>query len=132
MARMIMFEVGSAGRLVEVADFEAARKMIGGDIQVVPLTGGLSILCDEDGRMRDLPVNRQIEARAPNIRPDNYNFIVSMCGAPLMPPDAPGYHEILGTFLVCRGTLDAFESITDDDAARFRAELTAGGPAVAG
>lgn len=131
MARMLMFEVGSVGYFVEVVDFEAAREVVGGDIQVVSLVGGLSILCDEDGRSKLLPVNRCIAARAPNIRPEDYSFIVSMCGAPLSAPNAPGYHEIRGTFLVCRGTTDKFEPITDDDAARFQLDPVGGGPAVA-
>lgn len=120
MARMALFEVGESGRLVELADFDAAREVVGGYLQVVRLgDDGLLVLCDEDGLPKGLPLNRRIAARGPDIDVKKFDLVVGLGGAQLLEPGVPGYHDIVGRFLVCRGTPDAFESLTDEDARRL-------------
>lgn len=68
------------------------QEYVGGDIQTVPLTQGLLIICNDDGKILGLPVNRAITDR-----------------------DRHVYDIVVGNALVVRVAGEEFASITKSD-----------------
>jgi hypothetical protein len=59
MSRAVVIEPGKIPVIREIEGFEEARKTIGGHVERIRM-GKFDCLCDEDGRMKGLPVNRPI------------------------------------------------------------------------
>ena len=58
MIKVIVKELGGPFELRQIVnDFNLFRKIIGGYIETLPATEKDLILCDEDGRLKNLPYN---------------------------------------------------------------------------
>lgn len=68
------------------------QEYVGGDIQTVPLTQGLLIICNDDGKILGLPVNRAITDGAERV-----------------------YDIVMGNALVVRTDGEEFASVTEAD-----------------
>lgn len=78
---------------------EAMQTLVGGFIQQVHVQNGLSLICDEDGKSKKLPV-------------------VNHAGAAFVTHDV-----IRGPFFVCRTAGDDFSSVTDADVIAYGARV---------
>ena len=57
--KVILYEPGKPPRIAEIENtLEAMQKTVGGYIQAVPLTPLLTLICDEEGKLKNKPVNR--------------------------------------------------------------------------
>lgn len=83
----IVVEPGKEPFRLDVQEkLESYQTIVGGYIQAVRLKNGLLLLCNEDGIMRQLPYNRNVEG-----------------------------HDIVGTFALVRTNGPDFTSVTDSD-----------------
>jgi hypothetical protein len=96
---------------------EVFQKLVGGYIQHVktpiPFT---VVVCDEDGRMKNLPVIARVSAVMPDLK--KADFIINTTGRPLLAPGEPGYFEIVGTkvlFVRVDPKSGEYVSLTDED-----------------
>lgn len=89
--KVIYFEVGKKARTLEVEDrLEEYQKLVGGYIEVFPLTDGLLLICNEEGKLRGLPFNRVMKGE-----------------------------RIVGDFFLCRADEEDFASVTDSDIEKY-------------
>jgi hypothetical protein len=98
----------------------AKRILDGAYIQALPLEDGVTVYCDEDALGKDLPLNREIPARMPEI-PDGSQVIYMDENSPA--PGEMGVHRIHGAFVLVRhgdGDHD-YADLTDDDIAKYTA-----------
>lgn len=101
--------------------FTKQRLLDGGYVQATPLDDGVMCYSDEDAIAKDLPLNREIPARAPEIPEDMVLLDV--------PDDAPapgtmGVHRIRGNFMLLRHKHDGnsdYTDLTDEDIAKYTA-----------
>lgn len=93
--RMLKFEPGKAPEEITMPNtLEAIQTAVGGDIEVVGLDSGVVLICNEEGKLMGLPVNRQV-----------------------------GGDTIAGTFLIAGSADGEFCSLSDEDAARYAREF---------
>lgn len=94
--------------------------------QIVHLTPGLEILCDEEGRRKKMELNLLLPAGAPQLDTSKFSFIVvpreTEDGRRLMEPNEPGigFHEILGTCIIARRQGPKYVGLTDADIRNVR------------
>jgi hypothetical protein len=92
-----------------------------GFVQIVPLYGGIYMICNEDGK-RLCPFNRRVPGLAPDIDESEYDLIVKPDHAAA--PGTIGTHEVYGTFALVRdGHQEKRASLTQDDIERWMAAL---------
>lgn len=84
--------------------------------QQLPLTQHLVLLFDEEGAMKEFPLNFLLPGLAPQPTFDP-SFIVDLTKGRGMMPRAPGigHHEILGTVLVARVRGSDYTDLTEED-----------------
>jgi len=101
MISALVKDVGaSAGVQFVDESLRGLQALVGGYLQAVPVAGGLTLLCDEDGLAKRLPFNVMVEG-----------------------------HRIHGLFLIVRSEDGEFVSITPEDAMAAR-ELLSSEPLV--
>lgn len=114
----LVFRVGEKSVIEQIgSSLEAMQKIVGGYIQALPLGSGLVLICNEEGRLKGLPVNRHFIARAPEA-PANVAFFVKMHPG-LCDPGELGEHVIHGTFFIVRQGNENFASLKPNDADCF-------------
>jgi hypothetical protein len=102
---MMKVVVCRAGKKAAVEDIgtslEAMQKVVGGYIERIPLTKGIVLICNEEGRIHDLPANR----------------LVRLNGKPvgLM---------MYGDFFVCRERYAKFVGLSEVEAGHWAALLS--------
>lgn len=84
------------GHVTWISDtLENLQKTVEGYIEVIPSIDGMKIICNEEGKLMNLPSNMSI--------------------------GIPGREDILcGTIIVCRIKSDKFASIKDDDFKKWK------------
>lgn len=61
MAKVLFFEVGQPPRLGDMeTTLEALQAYVGGYIEAVTVTPDAALICNEEGRLLNLPYNRKI------------------------------------------------------------------------
>jgi Domain of unknown function (DUF3846) len=101
----LYYEPGRGARTIEVdgSSLYALQALVGGDIETVSLPGGIVIVCNEEGRVMDLPPNR-----------------------PLRDANGEVYDVLHGPFFVCSCDDEGdFVSLTPEQAERARIYLLA-------
>lgn len=89
--QVIYFEVGEEPRTLEVENkLEDLQELVGGWLEAFPLMDGLLLICNEEGKLIGLPLNRVMD------------------GEP-----------IAGNFFLCRSDGEDFASVTDDDIEKY-------------
>jgi hypothetical protein len=97
--------------------FESLQKVVGGYLECLTIEPGIDLWCNEEGRIRDLPLNRRFAARAPQVGPEMF---VIKTDENLTNPGQWGYHEIHGDFFLARADAEgSTTSLTDEDIQRF-------------
>lgn len=91
--RVLCFTPGQARPTIRHidADLASMQSAVGGYIETVTLKDGLVIVCDEEGRLKGLPVNRIVDG-------------VSICGP----------------FFICRAEDDDFVELSLEEINRLR------------
>lgn len=83
----IVVEPGKSPHLLETGnELEPFQTIVGGYIQDLKLRSGITLICNEDGLLKQLPFNRVVEG-----------------------------HKIVGTFCLIRTKGTQFASVTKDD-----------------
>lgn len=84
--KVIMCEVGKKPYIKEIPnELEEMQKLVGGYIEVVSLINGLIVVCNEEGRLMNLPINNNLGL------------------------------NIFGNFFIVRTNGEEFASIKDED-----------------
>lgn len=78
---------------------EAQQELVGGYIECLALDNETLIVCNEEGKLRSLPINRDV-----------------------------GFDVIMGSFFVCRDGGDDFDSLTDEQVRDIMSQFTLGNP----
>ncbi len=100
--KVLVIEPGECPVEKEIgSSLEDMRRLVGGHIQVVyPFTEEVALVCNEEGKLQGLPLNRALR-------------------------DAGGevYDIISGTFFLCAAPADSenFESLTEDQVKKYSA-----------
>ena len=77
--KVMLYEVGKRGRVVEIGnDLKSMQELVGGYIEVVPLEDDLVVVCDEEGILKYLPINRVMLLRGQRV-PIHGTFFVTKC-----------------------------------------------------
>jgi Domain of unknown function (DUF3846) len=86
--RVIIYAPGQHARVEEVEDtLQNWQKIVEGYIEMIRLPKGLTLICNEEGKLKNLQPNRRV-----------------------------GGHHIVGTFFLVRVDSDGnFDSVTDED-----------------
>lgn len=114
------------GKPLETIDLknslESFQKFVGGYIQQVPvavsgeLVDSIYLICDEDGRQKDLPLNAKVSARMPALYMVQPDFIIDLTGQEHPAPGEMGYHDIRGNFFLTRiNKKGEYCGLTDSD-----------------
>ena len=57
--KVLFYETGAEPKLLEIENtLEAMQKLVGGHIEHLTFSNGYSVICNEDGICRRLPINR--------------------------------------------------------------------------
>lgn len=94
MMKVVLVEAGRTARVAEIDEsLEGMQKIVGGLIQCLPYKGGL-IICNDEGKLMNLPLNRALYNEEGNI-----------------------FDIISGTFFVCKEDEygDGFSSLDEDE-----------------
>lgn len=84
---VLLYKAGEAPRPNFIPNtLEAMQELVGGYIETVTLEDGLVLVCNEEGRMNDLPLNALVTTRY-------------------------GRQSIYGDFFICRGEGDEFAGL---------------------
>ncbi len=93
--KVLIVEPGKAPYAKEITDtLEAMQELVGGYIQAIyPFSDEMALVCNEEGKLAGLPLNRALRDEAGEI-----------------------YDIISGTFFLCAAPADSdsFESLTED------------------
>lgn len=88
------------------------NKLVGGHLECIDLDG-FDLICNEEGEIRDLPLNRIIPAQAPEV-PEGIEIIYMDDN--LAEPGQMGEWRIKGDFFICRHDDDGdFASLQSED-----------------
>lgn len=61
MIRILFVGVGKRPEVREIdGELETMQKLVGGYIQMVPMGNGVDLVCDEEGKLKDYPLNQPI------------------------------------------------------------------------
>lgn len=99
------------------------QAVVGGYIEEHPFSDGAILICNEEGELRKLPLNRVLVARAPEVD-GSYDFIFAPDGAAA--PGEMGFYNFRGDVFLCRyNTRGDTLSVTDADIAKYSAIMDA-------
>jgi len=92
--------------------------------EMLRLPDGLEMLFDEEGRLKQFPLNVLVPALAPSPLFD-HSFLIDMTNGRGMKPGEPGigYHEIYGTFIVARRKGENYVDLTDEEVEKIKRGL---------
>lgn len=92
--------------------------------EMLKLETHLDMLFDEEGALKEMPLNLRLAAQAPSGRLGNL-VRIDMTGGKGMKPGEPGlgFHQIRGTFLIARSRGSEYVDLLDADIERCRAWL---------
>lgn len=97
--RVLFVAVGKPPEIRDIdTDLETMQKLVGGYVEHLSI-GDFDFYCNEEAQMLNLPLNRLIPARAPEVPPDT---VVIKMDPNLADPGQMGVHMILGDFFICR------------------------------
>ena len=98
MLRVVLVEPGKTARIAEIdSSLEGMQKTVGGYIQAVyPFPETVCLVCNEEGKLQGLPLNRALR--------DEDNSI---------------YDIIAGTFFVCDCSTENFKSLNEEQLKRY-------------
>ena len=98
MLRVVLVEPGKTARVAEIdGSLEGMQKTVGGYIQAVyPFQETVCLVCNEEGKLQGLPLNRALR--------DEDNSI---------------YDIIAGTFFVCDCSTENFKSLNEEQLKRY-------------
>ena len=98
MLRVVLVEPGKAARVAEIdGSLEGMQKTVGGYIQAVyPFEETVCLVCNEEGKLQGLPLNRALR--------DDDNRI---------------YDIVAGTFFVCDCSTENFKSLNEEQLKRY-------------
>ena len=98
MLRVVLVEPGKAARVAEIdGSLEGMQKTVGGYIQAVyPFEETVCLVCNEEGKLQGLPLNRALR--------DEDNRI---------------YDIVAGTFFVCDCSTENFKSLSEEQLKRY-------------
>ena len=96
--RVVLVEPGKAARVAEIdGSLEGMQKTVGGYIQTVyPFEETVCLVCNEEGKLQGLPLNRALR--------DEDNRI---------------YDIVAGTFFVCDCSTENFKSLSEEQLKRY-------------
>ena len=101
---------------------DAMQAVVGGLVTVISLEDGVDLWCNDEGRLRGLPLNLVIPTTAPALPLGFEDAFVIRLGDDLAPPAEPGEWRIYGDCFLARTTRDGqLADVTDDDIARYQA-----------
>lgn len=96
MMKVVLVKSGEVAVVTEISEtLSEMQKIVGGPIEVLPIDDAL-IICNEEGKLKDLPLNRAIKA----------GFDIA--------------DIIVGTFFVCGEREGEFVSLSDNEAAFYK------------
>lgn len=97
--KVVLCEPGKKARTVEMGNkLEDMQKVVDGSIQVVyPFTDNVALVCNEEGKIDSLPLNRALFAYDSD--PDTHSVDIT--------------DFICGTFFICGLGEDDFDSLSD-------------------
>lgn len=98
MMRVVLVEPGQTARIAEIgSSLEEMQKTVGGYIQAVyPFEETVCLVCNEEGKLQGLPLNRALR--------DEDNHI---------------YDIVAGTFFVCDCSTEHFKSLNEEQLKRY-------------
>lgn len=98
--RVLLVEPNKEPCVIDVVHrLDELQRVIGGYVQMLPLSKDVVILCDEDGRLKQLPFNRTIRIKGFDI-------------------------PIVGKFLVCAVNDTDFDSLSEEQIEEWRNHFT--------
>lgn len=121
MPRIIIAPAGLPAFVAEcTSPWDQIKDRIGRSaiVEAVGLEDGVVVLCDEEAQFKDLPVNRQLPVRMPELPTDME--VINVTGADLLAPGEMGVHRIHGDFVLTRyaGEVD-WNDLTQEDVDRY-------------
>lgn len=92
MLRVIQKNAGEMPKVVKIdGSLKSMQDIVGGYIETFPLDGSVIVVLNEEGKLKNLPINFSVMTET-------------------------GYIEhIVGNVFLCRAGIEDFESLTDDD-----------------
>ena len=98
MLRVVLVEPGKAARVAEIdGSLEGMQKTVGGYIQAVyPYEETVCLVCNEEGKLQGLPLNRALRNEDNSI-----------------------YDIVAGTFFVCDCSTENFKSLNEEQLKRY-------------
>ena len=124
---VLLFLVGEKPSIHHAVNpWQYAKEIIKGYIEVTPLRDGVEILSDEDGIMRNLPFNRLIPSRTPEVNTDFWDFVIKMHPG-LADPGQMGVFAIRGDFIMTRTRNGEPAPLTEEDIGKY-SKLLGGQP----
>ena len=62
MPKVLLFPVKAAPQVMDIAGgLDPMQSLVGGYIENVTLEEGVGLICNEEGKLKDLPLNRRVE-----------------------------------------------------------------------
>lgn len=124
--KVIVCRVGEEPKVEEVKSpfqFTSQELLGGGFVEMTHLDDGVIIYSDEEGRLKNLPRNRDIPTTAHPVDTEA-TFVIEIRDPddpPFAKPGEAGYHRIYGNFLLGRHDLlkDKPKSLTEEDIKKY-------------
>jgi len=114
--RVLVCRVGQEPIAEEIdPGLEPMQKIVGGYVECLGLEKNVDLWCNEEGRYT-LPLNRRFAARAPQVDPKEWSFVIKS-DPNLADPGQMGYHEIHGDFFVAGADNEEGETVSLPEAA---------------
>ena len=97
------------------SDLESMQKIVGGSIEAVyPFADPVALICNEEGKLLNLPLNRALRDNEGNVY-DIISGTFFLCAAP---PDSEHFESLtdqqVKTYLECFATPEMFLNVGDD------------------
>lgn len=124
--RVLVLEVGKEPELRETApDLQSFQKIVGGYIQAVKIVDNLYAYCDEEGRLKEKPINVRIPTLTPprQVLGGEPGWVINTTGKPLPKPGEPAYWELVGDVVFFRMRNGSETSLSDADVKKLQPYL---------
>jgi hypothetical protein len=115
--KIIAFRVGQKSRVEELPDdLDAMQAFVGGLVEALALGGGLTLWCNEEGKLKELPYNRTVLSFPGGV------IFSSQSRVPTAGSSLSIVDHICGDFFLARDEGDHSTSVTDEDIFNYTEE----------